>query len=166
MDIKRFAKFDQICSEALPNEIDKILKAAKGKEKCTIGFITTDDFYGFYLAWDYSSNIYEFFEWKNGLEPDFLYQPLVDVVDSCKEIDFCNPSEEKWDFAQTLLAVVEKNIKQIPDEIFRKNGFEREEVLFFATMGDGDYMQEMMDASLKMFNSAKTLETYRITQHE
>ena len=162
MDITKFEKFDQVCAEKLPNEIDKILKAAKGKEKCAIGFITVDDFYGFYLSWDYSSNIYEYFEWKNGLEPEFLYQPLVDVVDACQEIDFCNPSEEKWDFAQTLLSVIEKNIKQIPDEIFRKNGFEREEILFFATMGDGDYIQEMMDASLKMFNSAGTLGTYGI----
>lgn len=166
MDITKFAKFDQVCAEKLPDEIDKILKAAKGKEKCAIGFITVDDFYGFYLSWDYSSNIYEYFEWENGLEPEFLYQPLVDVVDACQEIDFCNPSEEKWDFAQTLLSVLEKNIKQIPDEIFRKNGFERGDILFFATMGDGDYIQEMMDASLKMFNSADTIETYGITQYE
>ena len=123
MDITKFTKFDQICSEKLPNEIDKILKEAKGEKVCAIGFITTDDFYGFYLSWDYSSNIDEYYDWKNGMEPNFLYQPLVDVVDACQEIDFCNPSEEKWNFAQNLLAVLEKNIKQISDEIFRKNGF-------------------------------------------
>lgn len=160
MDITMFAKFDQICSKELSNEIDKILMEAKGQKKCAIAFVTTDDFYGFYLSWDYSSNINEYYDWKNGLEPDFLYQPLVDVVEDCQEIDFCNPSEGKWGFAQTLLAVLEKNIKQIPDEIFQKNGFEREDILFFATMGDGDYIQEMLDASLKMFNSIGTMEMY------
>lgn len=84
----------------------------------------------------------------------------MDGVDACQEIDFCNPSKDKWDFAQTLLTVLEKNIKQIPDEIFRKNGFEREDILFFATMGDGDYIQEMLDVSLKMFNSVRTIEMY------
>ena len=158
MDITKFETFSQKCSKELPGEINKILEAARGKESCAIGFITVDDFYGFYLTWDYSRNINEYYDWENGLEPDFLYQPLVDIVEACKDIDFLNPSDEKWDFAQTLLTVLEKNIKQIPDEIFQKNGFKREDILFFATMGDGDYIQEMMDASVKMFNSSETRE--------
>ena len=97
-----------------------------------------------------------------GVYPDFLFQPLVDIVESCEDIDFCNPSDEKWEFAQTLLAVLEKNIKQIPDEIFLKNNFKREDILFFATMSDGDYIQEMLDASLKMFNTSETLERYGV----
>lgn len=164
MDIAKFEKFNQICSEKLPNEIDKILNAARGKKACAVGFITTDDFYGFYLSWSYSSNIDEYYDWENGLEPDFLYQPLVDIVEDCEDIDFCNPSDEKWEFAKTLLSVLEKNIKQIPDEIFQKNCFRREDVLFFSTMGDGDYIQEMMDTSVKMFNTAETLEAYGIIQ--
>lgn len=164
MDIAKFEKFSRICSEELPNEIDKILKAAQGKNICAIGFITTDDFYGFYLTWDYSSNIYECYDWKNGLNPDFLYQPLVDIVEDCKDIDFCNPSDEKWEFAEALLSVLGENIKQIPDEIFQKNSFKREDILFFSTMSDGDYMQEMMDTSIKMFNTPKTLEAYGIIQ--
>lgn len=162
MDIAMFDTFNQKCSKELPKEIDKILKAATGKENCVIGFITTDDFYGFYLSWDYSNNIYEYYDWENGLYPDFLYQPLVDVVDACQDIDFCNPSDEKLEFMQTLLSVLEKNIKQIPDEIFHKNNFKREDILFFATMSDGDYIQEMMDTSVRMFNTSKTLETYGI----
>ncbi len=63
-----------------------------------------------------------------------------------KEIDFCKPSDEKWIFAETLLSVLEKNIKEIPEEIFEKNGFRREDILFFATMGDGDYIEEMLFA--------------------
>ena len=54
MDMTKFETFRQICNRRLPDEIDKILDAAKGEKACTIGFITTDDFYGFYLAWDCS----------------------------------------------------------------------------------------------------------------
>ena len=153
MDISRFEKFDRACSENLPKEIGKILKKAKRKKVCAIGFITTDDFYGMYLSWDYSHDIDEYYDWENGTNPDFLYQPLVDIVDSTKDIDLLRASDEKWDFALTLLSVLEKNIKSIPDEVFEKNGFKREDILFFATMSDGDYVDEMLDASVKMFNS-------------
>ncbi|MCH5204334.1 MAG: hypothetical protein J1F03_06275 [Oscillospiraceae bacterium] len=152
MDIKRFEKFDRELSEKLPNEIGKILKKAKRKKTCAIGFITTDDFYGMYLSWEYTHDIDEYYDWENGSEPDFLYQPLVDIVDNTKDIDLCSASDEKWDFALTLLSVLEKNIKNIPDDVFKKNGFERQDILFFATMGDGDYVEEMLDASVKMFN--------------
>lgn len=80
------------------------------------------------------------------------------------EIDFCSPSDEKWNFAETLLSVLEKNIKEIPDEIFNKNGFRREDVLFFATMGDGDYIEEMIETSVKMFNAEQTLEAYGLIE--
>lgn len=160
MDITKFEQFSQKSSEELPGQIDQVLKAAKGEKICAIGFITTDDFYGCYLSWDCSKNIDEYFEWENALYPEFLYQPLVDIVESCADIDFCNPSDEKWEFAQTLLTVLEKNIKQIPDEIFQKNGFAREDILFFATMGDGDYIREMLDASVTMFNASETLKAY------
>lgn len=160
MDITKFEPFSQKCLKELPGEINKILEAARGKESCAIGFITTDDFYGCYLSWDYSKSIGEYYDWENGLEPDFLYQPLVDIVDACKDIDFCNPSDEKWEFAKTLLTVLGKNIQQLPDEIFEKNNFKREDILFFATMRDGDYIYEMMDESVKMFNSPETIEAY------
>lgn len=153
VDIARFEKFDLDCSKKLPKEIKKILKKAKGQKTCAIGFITTDDFYGMYLCWDYSDEIEEYYDWENASEPSFLYQPLVDIVDASKDIDFCNPSDAKWDFALTLLAVLDKNIKSIPDKVFQKAGFQREDIIFFATMGDGDYVQEMMDASVKMFNT-------------
>ena len=160
MDIAVFKEFSETCSKELPNEIDRILQHAKGEKACAIGFITTDDFYGFYIAWDYSTEIDAYFQWKNGSNPDFLYQPLVDIVEADEEIDFCEPSDEKWNFAETLLSVLEKNIQEIPEEIFEKNGFKREDILFFATMGDGDYVEEMLEASAKMFNSQKTLEAY------
>lgn len=160
MDIFKFKEFDQECSKKLSDEIKKILKAAKGKTVCAIGFITTDDFYGMYLCWDYSNNIDEYYEWENGLEPNFLYQPLVDIVEDCDEIDFCNPSNEKWEFAMTVLTILEKNIKQLPDNIFQECNFKKEDILFFATMSDGDYVEEMLDVSVKMFNTPETLEVY------
>ena len=159
-----FEKFSQICSKKLPKEINKILKTAKGHKACAIGFITTDDLYGFYLTWDYVSSINEYYAWGNSLNPNFLYQPLVDIVDACKDIDFCSPSEEKWAFTKTLLSVLGKNIKQLPDNLFYNNGFKREDILFFSTMSDGDYIQEMIDASLKMFNTSETLKTYGMIQ--
>lgn len=160
MDTAKFEKFSHKCTKKLPGEIANILKMAKGKTACIIGFITTDDFYGFYLSWDYSRNLDGYYDWENGSNPRFLYQPLVDVVESCTEIDFCNPSDAKWDFAQALLSVLKKSIKQIPDEVFYKYNFKREDILFFATMSDGDYMQEMLDASIKMFNTLETLGLY------
>ena len=159
MDLTRFEKYSQECSEKLPGEIDKILKKDKDKRVYAVGFITTDDFYGCYLAWDYENhNLNEYYDWKEGLEPEFLYQPLVDVVDACKEIDFTRPSNEKWKFAEAFLTVLAENIKQIPDEVFDKNNYKREDILFFATMGDGDYIQEMLDASVKMFNAPESVE--------
>lgn len=164
MDISKFEKFGQQCLKKLPSEINKILKSVKGKEFCAIGFITTDDFYGFYLSWDYSNNIDEYYDWENGFHPNFLYQPLVDIIEEYKDIDFCSPSDEKWEFALAILTVLEKSIKQLPDKIFQKNNFKREDILFFATMSDGDYIQEMLDTSVKMFNISKTIETYGLIQ--
>lgn len=161
MNPEVFDRFDRECSEKLSGEIDKILTAGKGKELCAIGFITTDDFYGFYLTWEHGKSIDEYYDWKNSLNPDFLYQPLTDIVDSCDDIDLCNPSDEKWEFAQALLAVLEKNIKNLPDEIFSGNGFKRENVVFFATMCDGDYVREMLELSVKMFNNADAVDSYR-----
>lgn len=164
MDRAIFESFSQICARRLPDEIDQILSTAKGEKACAISFITTDDFYGFYLAWNCGNSIDEYYDWENGSEPDFLYQPLVDIVEACEDIDFCTRSDEKWEFAKTLLSILEDNIKQIPDEIFQKNGFRREDVLFFSTMSDGDYIQEMLDASLKMLNTPETLEVYGVMQ--
>lgn len=35
---------------------------------------------------------------------------------------------------------------------------------FFATMGDGDYIDEMIETSVKMFNAKETLEVYGLTE--
>lgn len=164
MDTTKFERFSELCSQKLPNEIDKILNTVKGEKVCAIGFITTDDFYGFNLTWNNGGNINEYFEWQNAVYPDFLYQPLVDIVDNCKDIDLCAASDEKWEFALALLSVLEKSIKGISEEIFRKNGFKREDVLFFSTMGDGDYVGEMLDASVKMFNAPETLGAFGISR--
>ena len=151
MDLTRFEKFDRACAENLAGTIDEILKS--DKKIRAIGFITTDDFYGFYLAWDHNKrNINKYYDWKQSLNPEFLYQPLVDIVDSTKDIDLLRASDGKWGFAEALLNVLADNIKKIPDEIFTKNKYKRKDIKFFATMGDGDYVLEMMDASVKLFN--------------
>lgn len=162
MNISRFEKFDAAIAENLSDTIDKILGLKRKKKYCAVGFITTDDFYGFYLSWKYTYKIDEFYDWRNGINPTFLYQPLVDIVDTSKDINLLERSDEKWEFAKAVLAVLEKNIKALPDEVFTKNGYNREDVLFFATMSDGDYIGEMLDESVKMFNSADTLKKYRL----
>lgn len=60
----------------------------------------------------------------------------------------------------SLLTVLQEVIVQLPDKIFLKNNFKRENVLFFATMGDGDYINEMLDASLRMFNAQEVIEAF------
>ena len=169
MDLFKFEGFKNGCIEHLPKVVDEILSKRKKGEgsRCAVGLITSDDFYGFYPTWKLGDkvDIREYFEWGGeGISVDtgFLYQPLVDVVDSCTEIDFCNPSEEKWDFAVGLLTVLQAVIRELPIEVFQKNHFRREDVLFFATMGDGDYMGEMLDASVKMFNTRETLEAFEV----
>ena len=152
MDTAIFESFENGCIEKLPGEINAILQQADGKKPCAIGFITIDDLYGFYLSWEYTDNIREYFQWRNGAYPDFLYQPIVDIVDS-NDIDLCNPSDEKWDFVKALLSTLERVIKGLPDDVFSKNGFSREDVIFFATMSDGDYVSQMLDESVNMFNS-------------
>lgn len=163
MDALIFEKFRQECSEKLPKVIDEILSLGKEEHLGAIGFITTDDFYGFYVTWNFGDDmeVDEYYDWENddiSTDTSFLYQTLVDIVDGCKEIDFCNPSEEKWDFALTLLKAMDEIIKQLPDDIFLKNNFKKENILFFSTMDTGDYMQEMFDESVKKFNSVETLE--------
>lgn len=152
MDIKRFERFDKACSEHLADVIDTILSEERKERACAIGFITTDDFYGFYLVWQPGNNADGYESWEKALYPDFLYTPLVEIVDGCDDIDLCKESDEKWEFAQTLLSVLEKNIRQIPEEIFRKNNFKREDIFFFATMSDGDFIEKMLESSVNMLN--------------
>ena len=53
-----------------------------------------------------------------------------------------------------------ESIKQLPDDIFLKNNFKKENILFFSTMDSGDYMQEMFEESVKKFNTREILETF------
>ena len=94
MELTRFEKFREGLAAHLPGAIDEILKKEKGSDFCEIGFMTTDDFYGCFITWDTSGCIDEYFDWDQQLEPetDFLYQPLVEVVDACKDIDLCTAS--------------------------------------------------------------------------
>ena len=135
MDLTRFEKFREGLAACLPGAVSQIL----GKEKGS-------DF------------------WDQQLEPetDFLYQPLVEVVDACKDIDLCTASPEKWEFVKGFLSVLEGAVKALPDEVFEENGFAREDILFFATMSDGDYVEEMMNTSLRSFNSMETMEIYEL----
>ena len=86
MDLTRFEKFREGLAAHLPGAVSQILGKEKGSDFCEIGFITTDDLYGCFITWDTSGCIDEYFDWDQQLEPetDFLYQPLVEVVDACR----------------------------------------------------------------------------------
>lgn len=156
----RFLKFRSECSEKLFGAIDGLLGSAD-ERVAAIGFVTTDDFYGFYLTWgDDSSDIEEFYDWENSLEPEFLYQPLVDAADSSSDLDLLNKCDEKWNYALSLLGVLRNCILQLPDDVFGKNGYSREDIVFFSTMSTGDYIDEMLEVSLKMFNTEETLKAH------
>lgn len=164
MDMSRFAELNGQMKEKLASVVDEILKSGskglfgkKGNKVQAIGFITTDDFYGFYVTWSSKKgDINNYYDWKNALYPEFLYQPLVDVVDSTKDIDLLRKSDEKWEFAEALLTVLGDNINTLPSELFERYGCRREDILFFATMSDGDYIAEMLECSLELFNPQRT----------
>lgn len=150
MDDSVFKAFSEGCAENLADSVEEILEAAGGS--CAIGFITTDDFYGCYLAWNKGHNLTDYSKWENALYPDYLYQPLADIVDGCSDIDFCERSDEKWAFAEVLLKGLAERIKELPDGLFMRHSLARKDVLFFAAMSDGDYVEELLDASVKWLN--------------
>lgn len=57
---------------------------------------------------------------------------------------------------KSLVRFVPKNYQM---KYFKKRFQERRRPFLFA-MGDGGYIQEMMDTSIKMFNTSETLEAY------
>ena len=72
MDTTRFQDFQRGLRAKLPAAVDRILARARGRDCCLIGFLTTDDFYGCYLAWDTTGSIDQYFEWDQlETETDF-----------------------------------------------------------------------------------------------
>ncbi|WP_099222748.1 DUF4303 domain-containing protein [Listeria costaricensis] len=153
-----FADFELKLKENLAGLLGQVLQAEDRVRY--IGFVTTDDFYGAFVTYNQAgeNNIWEHFEWKKGLSPDFLYQPLVDVVEKSEGIDFMVPSMEKWQFAETLIDVFREQLQRLPDEIFTAAGYKRDELIFFMTMSDGDYMDEMLTESVERFNSKEAIQ--------
>lgn len=162
-----FELFDLELKEQLPTVIEEILSQASTDRVYSVAFVTTDDFYGFYVSFDYDTldnphNIWEYFEWKQAIYPPFLYQTVVDIVEH-STIDFTRKSEEKWAFAQRLIALLTKHIQALPQKLFEKYGYQKEDILFFTTMSDGDYMGEMLVESVTQFNQSETIEKYQIS---
>jgi len=165
--VKEFNEFEKGLSENIANIVNGILQQKSDKKIYSIAFITTDDFYGIYVTSDYlekdkAINIWESFEWQGAVYPKCMYQPLVDIVENNNEIDFTTPSDEKWQFAQTLISILNKHIQNISEDVFGKNGYKREDIIFFITMSDGDYVDAMLKESVKTFNSSETLKRYEI----
>ena len=55
------------------------------------------------------------------------------------------------------------HIKEVR-KLSKTNGFgnKREDIIFFITMSDSDYVDEMLKESVKTFNSSETLKRYEI----
>ncbi|MBP1044664.1 DUF4303 domain-containing protein [Enterococcus sp. BWM-S5] len=162
-----FEQFDQELREQLPSVIEEALSAEANDKIYSIAFVTTDDYYGFYVASDHDTennphNIWEFFEWKQAIYPKFLYQTVVEIVES-SPIDFTKRSDEKWNFGQQLMGLLNKHIQSLQSEVFEKHGYQKEDILFFMTMSDGDYMDELLVESVKLFNQSETIEKYQIS---
>jgi len=160
MDISKFELFEKALEKNLAKTINEIISSQKKVN--SIAFITTDDFYGFYVAYNNieENGEYDTAEW-DGIYPDYLYDPLVEIVHNTEDIDFTKESDEKWEFAENIIFILGKQLKQVSDEIYKENNYRREDILYFATMSDGDYIYEMTDESLKVFNSQATIEKYK-----
>jgi len=165
----KFVDFDNELKEKFNGAISEILKSGNGKQVYTIGFITTDDFYGFYTTLDYigdngEMNIDEFTEWDHQSykgDAGFMCATIVDVIDKI-DIEFTvGKTKDKWEVATALMNILAKHIKAIPDEVFTKAGHNREDVFFFTTQSDGNYMDEMYVESRKLFNSLETIEKFK-----
>ena len=57
--------------------------------------------------------------------------------------------------------IIAKHIKAVPDTVFTETGHNREDIFFFATQSDGNYMDEMYVESSKLFNSPETIEKFK-----
>jgi hypothetical protein len=162
-------KFTEELKVIMPQMILEIL--SYNKEKVYgIAFVTTDDYYGMYVAFEtlehlkeskYPDDAWFVNEWGYSdakLPTTFnkeLYRNLVDIIDTDENIDFTKPSAEKWDFAIQLIQAIKEGIDSIPQGLFKQFGYTKDEIVFLATMSDGDYMDEMLLESAKLFNSHK-----------
>lgn len=171
----RFDKFKSELRVAMPQLLSEIMSSHNGKVYA-IAFVTTDDFYGMYVAFETVENYentptgrknayrrWSCNEWgysDKELPTDFnhaLYENMVQVVDSYDEPNLMNPSPEKWAFAQAFIQSLGDALESVPDSIFETHDYSRHDIVFYTTMSDGDYMREMMKESVMQYNCAPTI---------
>lgn len=184
MDKKIFNHFKDQLKEAMPKLIEEILSYQIEEKVYGISFMTTDDFYGMYVAFETEEHLlilnqkYEGFdnrwcpnEWGYSDQDlpsnynDVLYENMVAVIESDEDVDFTYPSDEKWAVALIIIEAVGEALNHIPAVLFEKYGYQKDEIAFLITMSDGDYMEEMLRESAKAFNSAKTSEKILLNRH-
>lgn len=163
--------FKEDLKKALPQLVTEILDYKSEEKVYAIAFLTTDDFYGMYVAFEtienlkrskYSADSIQWFanEWTYSdqeLPTKFnkeLYTNLVEVIDASTDIDLMRPSNEKWNFAIQFMEVIKEAIDCVPQSLFEQYGYVKDDIVFLATMSDGDYMDEMLLESAKRFNSS------------
>ena len=164
-------KFTEELKVAMPQLISEILSYRNEEKVYGIAFVTTDDYYGMYVAFETlehmkqlknPENTWFVNEWgysDTALPTKFnkeLYQNLVNVIETDDGIDFTKPSDEKWNFAVQLIQAIKEAIDVVPQTLFEQYGYLKDDIVFLTTMSDGDYMDEMLLESTKLFNSFKT----------
>ncbi|MGM0123883.1 hypothetical protein IGI37_001257 [Enterococcus sp. AZ194] len=107
----------------MPQLISEILDYKKDEKVYGVTFVTTDDYYGMYVAFETVEHLqqskYENITW------------------------FAN----EWGYSDA----------ELPTK-FNKDGYKKEEIVFLVTMGDGDYISEMLLESAKRLNHPKAAE--------
>lgn len=167
---KFFDDFKIQLKAVAPELIKEILSH---KEKVYgIAFLTTDDFYGMYVAFQTEEALgekkeYRWFpnEWKysdtdlmNNYSKE-LYDNLVSIVESVElnyTVNLLEASPNKLSFALSFVDALGEVINALPESLFKEYSYSKEDILFLTTMSDGDYMGEMMIESAKKYNTLRT----------
>lgn len=178
--IKKFKYFKYNLEKVLPELIGEILSFKREEKVYGIAFITTDDLYGMYVAFQteetQKENIEELKklgiqqdsrwfpnEWKyssdqlKGNYSKELYTNLVSIVEKNHTINLLEPSKEKWEFISCFIKILQSAVISIDSSVFEKYGYKREDIVFLTTMSDGDYMECMKEESIQLFNSYDAL---------
>lgn len=168
-----FNEFKEQLKAIMPEHINEILSAQPQNKIYAIAFVTTDDFYGMYTAYETKEKLlslggaeeinahqWSANEWSYSMNGprDIFYDCLVNIAESDHQINLMVPSDEKWGYAVSFLDVVCEAIQSVPQQVFKDNGYSKEEIVFFVTMSDGDYMDEMIIESAKKCNAPATIQ--------
>lgn len=177
---KHFDEFKTQLNSVMPKLLGEILSVPLEEKVGGIAFVTSDDFYGIYVPFETEQVLKKLMnagedkgrwrwfpdEWRYSdanLPSSYrkeLYSNLVAVIEANEEIDFCNPSANKWAFAISYMDAIGDAISNLPESFFETYGYRKQDILFLAAMNDGDYINEMLVESAKKYNSPEKAKAF------